>query len=101
KLFNTNDVAGEEFFDAAKRLFEELGGIEQCCLWITHLYIGGSWKNAESREDITVSPIPGGSRHQLFKVTLNPSVTRAPDDGSRIKDEPMEVVVKQYWVARP
>lgn len=73
----------------------KLHNIEKRCLELCQSYLRGSWSNAQSTNDITVTRITGGFTNQLYRVQLNQSIKQVPN-GIYPKDEPSQVSIKFY-----
>jgi len=57
-------------------------------------FIGGSWLNAKTVDDIICTRLQGGQTNQLYKIELKSHVTRVPN--KVYKDEPDKVAIKVY-----
>ena len=68
--------------------------IEQRCLELCGSYIGGSWLNAKTTDDVLVKRISGGLTNQLYHVHLKDSVARV--ENAIYPDEPSDVAIKLY-----
>lgn len=68
--------------------------IEKRCLELCQTYIGGSWVNAKTLNEISVKRISGGFTNQFYHVQLGKSVVRVHNDV--YPNEPSDVAIKFY-----
>lgn len=68
--------------------------IEERCLSLCQAYIGGTWSQAKSTEDVVVKRISGGLTNQLYHVQLKDTLPKVAN--TIYPDEPTDVAIKLY-----
>lgn len=87
-LFNFDNLKPEEI-----KRGETPADISKRCLEVVKVYLAGSWLNATSEEDITVTRITGGLTNQIYRVQLKDSVPRTDSEDGDIATD---VAIKFY-----